>query len=240
MTTMLSRRRFLASVGGAATGVLIAGGAGAATPPKETGLSSEGLLVGHAGFQPRTTMPLPHEELPGFLSREQLARHHADYVHLVERLREAERILGQGDVDPKQYTELRRTQVQTANAVLLHELYFTGLSPTKVEPPRYIQGHMSEHMGPWETWQKDFRQCALAAKAWAVLVYDPYDDRWHDAVMDSDDDGVWVGANPLVVCDVSAHAFSTDYRDRDEYVATFLDHVDWEEVSRRYRGVDRM
>jgi Fe-Mn family superoxide dismutase len=87
---------------------------------------------------------------------------------------------------------------------------------------------------------KDFRQCALAAKAWAVLVYDPYDDRWHDAVMDSDDDGVWVGANPLVVCDVSAHAFSTDYRDRDAYVATFLDHVDWEEVSRRYRGVDRM
>jgi superoxide dismutase len=58
--------------------------------------------------------------------------------------------------------------------------------------------------------------------------------------MDSDDDGVWVGANPLVVCDVSAHAFSTGYRDRDEYVATFLDHVDWEEVSRRYRGVDRM
>ena len=52
--------------------------------------------------------------------------------------------------------------------------------------------------------------------------------------------GVWIGANPLVVCDVAEHAFAKDYPQRDAYVAAFLDHVDWEEVSRRYRAVDRM
>ena len=236
MRMSLSRRRFLA----ATTGILVVGTAGAAAPPKESGLSSEGLLVGHAGFQPRTAMPLTHDELPGFLSKEQLAAHHAEYARLVERRRDTDDALRRGEADPSHYAELRRTQVATANGVLLHELYFTGLAATKVDPPRHIQANMSEHMGPWESWREDFRQCALVAKAWAALVYDPYDDRWHNAVMDSDDDGVWIGANPLVVCDVAEHAFAKDYQHREEYVARFLDHIDWEEVSRRYHAVDRM
>ncbi len=235
----LSRRRFLASVGALATGVLAPTAVGAGAPPKESGLSSEGLLVGRAGFQPRTTMPLPHQELPGFLSKEQLASHYAGYVRLVEQLRQTEERLRAGATDEARYGELRRTQVTAANGVLLHELYFTGLATTTVEPPRYIVGHVHEHMGSWEQWQDDFRRCALVAKAWAALVYDPYDDRWHDVVMDSDDDGVWVGANPLVVCDVSPHAFANDHSHREEYVTRFLAHIDWEEVARRYRAVDR-
>jgi superoxide dismutase len=72
-----------------------------------------------------------------------------------------------------------------------------------------------------------------------VLVYDPYDDRWHDVVMDADDQGAWIGANPLVVCDVAEHAVPKD-TSREEYVRQFLAHIDWDEVSRRYRAVDRM
>ena len=53
-------------------------------------------------------------------------------------------------------------------------------------------------------------------------------------------DGVWIGANPLVVCDVAAHAYSTDYPQRAEYVARFVDHIDWETVAKRYHRVDRM
>jgi superoxide dismutase, Fe-Mn family len=238
--TFVSRRRFLASVGIAATGCLVARASNAAAPPKESGLSSEGLLVGHAGFQPRTTMPLPHDELPGFLSKEQLALHHADYVRLVERLREAEQSLHADAAEGDRYAELRRTQVEAANGVLLHELYFTGLSATKVTPSRYIEGHMREHMGSLEQWREDFRQCALVARAWAALVYDPYDDRWHNVVMESDRSDVWIGANPLVVCDVADHAFAKDYPRREDYVARFLDRVDWDEIGRRYRAVDRM
>jgi superoxide dismutase len=54
-----------------------------------------------------------------------------------------------------------------------------------------------------------------------------------------DNDGVWVGGNPLVVCDVAEHAFEKDYPRREDYVAKFLDHVDWAEISRRYKAVDR-
>ncbi len=239
MTRMVTRRTVLASTASIA-GALVARKAGAGTPPKESGLSSEGLLVGHPGFQPRTAMPLPHDELPGFLSRAQLAAHHAEYQRDVERLKQAEDALRAPDIAAARYIDLRRQQVAAANAVLLHEFYFGGLATTEVSRSRYLERNMSEHMGTLDSWRDDFTRCALAAKAWAVLLYDPYDDRWHDAVMDTDDEGVWVGGNPLVVCDVAAHAFATDYERREDYVAKFFAHIDWDEVSKRYKAVDRM
>lgn len=165
----VSRRRFVASVIAATWSAALARTGRAAAPPKETGLSHEGLLAGHAGFQPRSTMPLPYESLAGFLSRAQLLEHHAAYGRDVERLKTAEEALRDEGTDGSRYAELRRMQVAAGNSVLLHELYFTGLAPETVAVPSYV----------------------------AVLVYDPYDDRWHNAIMDSDD-GVWIGANPLV------------------------------------------
>src|SRR6266446_2115884 len=126
MSTFMSRRGFLGSLTTVA-GSLVAAELRAAVPPKETGLSSEGLLVGHPGFQPRTVMALPHAELPGFLSRTQLGMHHAEYVRDVERLKETEQRLRDPSLDGARYAELRRGQVAAANGVLLHEFYFGNL-----------------------------------------------------------------------------------------------------------------
>jgi Fe-Mn family superoxide dismutase len=237
-----SRRRVLAGLVAVAAGGAATAQARAAqgAPPKETGLSTEGLLAGRAGFQPRTVMPLPYQELPNFLSRAQLDLHHTEYARDVERLTEVEKGLKDSSLDASRYGELRRAQVTAANSVLLHEFYFGNLAPAKVDVPRYIAGHMNEHIGAMDTWAADFTRCALGAKAWAMLAYDPYDDRWHNVMMAGDDAGAWIGANPLVVCDVSDHAFGTDYRQREQYVEKFIDHVDWNEVARRYKAVDRM
>jgi Fe-Mn family superoxide dismutase len=244
--TRVSRRGLLAglalAVGGAASARLWAAPEEPAAP-REGGLSSEGLLVGQPGFQPRTVAPLPHAELPGFLTQAQLAANHDAYVHAVDTLRATEAALGKADRGAgglAAYRTLRQQQVASGNAVLLHEFYFRGLAPQPVAVPSYVERNMSEHMGSYASWQGDFTACALAARSWAALVYDPYDDRWHNVIMDDDLSGVWIGANPLVVCDVAEHAWAKDYPRREEYVARFFDHVDWDEVARRYRRVDRM
>src|SRR5882724_4531933 len=133
MASDLSRRTFMsllaAGVGGVAVG-RSAARAGDAPPPRETGLSSEGLLVGKPGFQPRTVAPLPHDELPGFLSRAQLTEHHAEYVRATEALKAAEQALASARSGPGaagSYADLRRRQVAAANDTLLHELYFRNL-----------------------------------------------------------------------------------------------------------------
>src|SRR5438045_9681702 len=97
MSTILSRRSLLVSLAAVAGGMI--GGELLAAAPKESGLSSEGLLVGRPGFQPRTVMPLPHAELPGFLSGAQLEAHHAEYARDVERLKATEQALRAPDID---------------------------------------------------------------------------------------------------------------------------------------------
>ena len=242
-----SRRAFLRSLVGAASGLAVASSSALAAgpaPPKEGGIASEGLLAGQPGFHPRTAAPLPYRELPGFLSERQLAAHHAEYTKQVEALRGIEDGLKSADRSAagvgSTYGELRRRQVASANSVLLHDFYFGGLAPAKVEVPQYVERHMREHMGSLESWAADFTACALAAHAWAVLVYDPYDDRWHNAVMHGDGGGLWIGANPLIVCDVTDHAWAMDYRQRAGYVAKFMERIDWNAVEKRYRRVDRM
>ncbi len=246
MSVNLSRRTFIQTLAIVTAGISVSSAQTVSAdtpPPKEAGLSSEGLLAGQPGFHARTVAPLPYPELPGFLSRAQLAAHHAEYVKAVEALKAAELALIAAQRDAAHvsaYGALRRQQVASANEVLLHDFYFRGLVPTKVDVPTYVRRHLSEHMGSLEGWAADFTVCANAAQAWAALVYDPYDDRWHNVVMDSDVDGVWVGGNPLIVCDVAQHAYSPDYEKREEYVAKFLDHLDWNAVAKRYRQVDRM
>jgi superoxide dismutase len=211
-------------------------------PPKETGLSFEGLLAGKPGFQRRTLSPLPFTEIPGFLSARQLARSYAAYRDDFEKLQAVETALGSATRDAsgaESYGALRAKQIEAANSVLLHELYFGNLASSAVEPARYILGNMTEHMGTLDSWREDFIACARVAEAWAVLAYDPYDDRWHDFPLGTSSASGMIGNNPLVVCDVGPAAWSLDYREREAYVRAFLDHLDWNAVASRYRAVDR-
>ncbi|MGH7906936.1 MAG: Fe-Mn family superoxide dismutase, partial [Candidatus Binataceae bacterium] len=139
----------------------------------------------------------------------------------------------------EKYKELRKQQLAAGNSALLHEFYFRNLGPVPVRPSRYLRDNMTEHMGSLEGWRDDFIACARVADSWAVLSYDPYDDRWHNAPLDRADAGGWVGGNPLVVCDVAEDAWSIDYKDREAYVTRFCEHIDWNVVASRYRKVDR-
>jgi len=240
-----SRRRLLragAIAIGSAALMRSALGLAASAAPRESGLSFEGLLKGEPGFQPRRPAPLPYESLPGFLSKRQLAQNYAVYRDAFAELSAAERELAgasRAAAEARQYAELRSTQLRAANSVLLHEFYFRSLAAAPVAPPRYVIANINEHMGTVESWRNDFVACARVAQAWAALVYDPYDDRWHNVPMSEADAGGWAGANPLVVCDVADHAWSIDYSDRDSYVARFFEHINWNVVGERYRAVDR-
>jgi superoxide dismutase len=242
----LGRREFLgaAITLGAATamrGIARADRALAPAPP-ESGLASEGLLKGQAGFQPRKLMALPHPEIFGFLSHDQLAQSYQAYRLDFQRLVVAERVLATMPRDvshDNDYGLIRRQQMEAANSVLLHEFYFRNLAVKPMRPSRYILDNLNEHMGSLESWRADFIECARIAPTWAILAYDPYDDRWHNLPVGEDDAGGWVGANPLVVCDVASHAYLLNYPARSKYIERFIEHIDWDVVAARYRAVDR-
>jgi superoxide dismutase, Fe-Mn family len=242
----VGRRQFLSAaitLGAAAAirGLAYADPAAAPAPP-ESGLPNEGLLKGQAGFQPRKPMALPHPEIFGFLSHDQLAQSYQAYRVDFQRLVVAERVLATMPRDgshENDYGLIRRQQMEAANSVLLHEFYFRNLAVKPMRPSRYILDNLNEHMGSLGSWRADFIECARIAPTWAILVYDPYDDRWHNLPAGEDDAGGWVGANPLVVCDVASHAYLLNYPARSKYVERFIEHIDWDVVAARYRAVDR-
>lgn len=238
----LSRRTVLRNAALIGIGAVAGAVSPAFAAPKETGLPFEGLLKGKPGFQPRKPAPLPIAEIPGFLSKQQLARNYTSYRDTFSKLLAAHAALpaiSRDAAHADEYKKLRIQQITAGNAVLLHEFYFRNITPVRTKPSHYILANMSEHMGTLADWREDFTACARVADNWAVLIYDPYDDRWHDAPLSENDSGGWVGGNPLVVCDVAEDAWAIDYKNRAEYVARFFDHLDWKMVATRYRAVDR-
>jgi superoxide dismutase len=239
----LSRRAFLTA--GASTA--LAAAAGLARPAradtvKEAGLAGEGLMAGAPGFQPRKPISLAHDSYPGFLSNGQLASCYGEYREAFDKLDAAEATLASASraaSGAAQFERLRAEQVTSANSVLLYELYFGNIAAAARPPSRSMRRNMSRHMGTMAAWREDFAACARVAAAWAALVYDPYDDRWHNVAMDAGGAGTWIGANPLVVCPVMHAAWEIDYHDLTSFLEAFFKHLDWRAVAARWRAVSR-
>jgi superoxide dismutase len=238
----LSRRAFLAA---GASAALAAGGRALpvrADTVRETGLAGEGLLAGPSGFQPRKPISLAHDSYPGFLSTGQLASCYGEYRQAFDKLDAAESALAttsRGASAAAQFERLRAEQVASANAVLLYELYFGNIAISTAAPSRSMVRNIGRHMGTMAAWREDFAACARVATAWVALMYDPYDDRWHDVPIGTDGAGTWIGANPLVVCPVTHGAWEIDYHDLSGFIAAFLAHLDWRVVAARWRAVNR-
>jgi Fe-Mn family superoxide dismutase len=96
----------------------------------------------------------------------------------------------------------------------------------------------SKRFGSLERWVDDFRAASLAANGWGILARDAVNGQLYNVASDLHEVGVlWFG-QPLVVCDVYEHAFYVDYQNRKaDYIGKFLQHINWDEVNRRWHAV---
>lgn len=213
----LSRRSMLYRAAAAAGAGLLPAHALARQDPTEP---RSGLVTG----KPR---PLPHEELEGFLSAEQLRWHHES--HYQGALRGFTSL----DEDP---TGHHGTRIAKANSVVLHELYFDNMGPEETTPGEASVKALASRFGSLERWMEDFRAAATASRGWAVLAYHPVNGKLYNVSTDSHDDGPpWFGI-PLVVVDMYEHSYYLDFQNRAaDYVDGFTDHIEWSEVERRLR-----
>lgn len=236
-----SRRNFVFLSSGAALGNLVVSGPGTAEGADDTGVdySQSGLVTG----QPK---PLKHREIPGFLSAAQIAPHHtAHYGGALKAFvgidAKFEDSFQKGTaIDPSAYDAMQRTKSSRGNSVILHELYFDGLTQRTEGPSKSLGDAIEKRFGSVDKWATDFIASAKSAAGWAMLVHHPVNGRLYNVVSDEHAQGpLWL-ASPLVVIDVYEHAFYIDYQNRKpEYVEKFMDFIDWAEANRRYEAVSR-
>src|SRR5262249_22301962 len=205
---------------------------------EQAGLST---LLPQSGLVTRQMKKLAYEEIPGLLTKAQVAPHYqAHYGGALKRFVALETQLdalvkGNEALGGDAYTLMQKDKINKMNSVLLHELYFDGLSVRPPDPKPDIRGAIAQRFGSLERWTEDFKACSLAASGWGMLVRDIVNGQLYNVSSDLHEIGVlWLG-QPLVVCDVYEHAFYVDYQNKKaDYVNKFVQFLDWDEINRRW------
>lgn len=137
------------------------------------------------------------------------------------------------------YNELTRRFGWEWNGMRLHELYFgnmkNGGAPLSDGTLKEILGSV---WGSVENWQKDFIGVGgMRGIGWCILAYDNDRNMAFNTWINEHDTGHLAGATPLLVMDVFEHAFMLDYGlKRADYIAAFMNAVDWDAVEGRLRS----
>ncbi|MCI0705240.1 MAG: Fe-Mn family superoxide dismutase [Planctomycetia bacterium] len=189
---------------------------------------------------------LKYEEIPGLLTKAQVAPHYnAHYGGALKRFVAIEEQMdklfaGKEPAAGDAHVFAVKDRVNKMNSVLLHELYFDGLVPKPPEPDKDLRAEIGKRFGSFERWIEDFQTCCMAAAGWGILARDAVNGKLYNVASDLHEVGViWLG-QPLVVCDVYEHAFYVDYQNKKaDYVKKFVDFIDWEEIARRWTALTK-
>lgn len=244
--SIASRRNFLFTSSGAIAGTLFAPGILQASnqdndkPTIQSTFSQSGLVTGEK-------KPLAYKSIPGFLSEEQLSPHfNAHYAGALRGYLKTDKKIQESimkdDEDDKlgssAYGALQRARTTKTNSVILHELYFEGMSSNPGELEPMVKNAIEKRFGTIDKWAEDFYNCAKASTGWAVLAFHPVSGKLYNVINDRHATGVNWMATPLIVLDMYEHAYYTDYKNNKlDYIEGFLEHINCDAVNHRFKLV---
>ncbi len=142
-----------------------------------------------------------------------------------------------------EWSEIKRRFGWEFNGMRLHELYFENIcnnqdNKNKKACNGKLKEAIEKNFGSFENFLKDFTASGkIRGIGWVILYYDQGQDRLFDTWINEHDLGHLSGAVPLLVMDVFEHAYIMDYGlNRSDYIKTFMDVINWDEVQRRFKA----
>jgi Fe-Mn family superoxide dismutase len=149
-------------------------------------------------------------------------------------------LLREGKGGTPTYAELTRRLGFEYNGMVLHEYYFSNLTPNGKGKPASgsaLLQAVEQGFGEWETWVNDFQGVGkMRGVGWAILFQDPATGRLSNHWVTLHQDGHPAGFKPILVMDVWEHAFMVDYKpsERAKYIEAFFANIDWAAVEQRF------
>jgi len=129
------------------------------------------------------------------------------------------------------YFGLKRRLSWEFNGMRLHEYYFENIALTKgnLDPNSPLYKQIEADFGSFDNWKRDFIQTGLLRGiGWVVLYFDREHNSLYNIWIDDHNTGNLAGQSPILIMDVWEHAYITQFGlDRQEYILTFLNNVDW-------------
>src|SRR2546426_7957799 len=129
---------------------------------------------------------------------------------------------------------LKREELIATNSMILHELYFDGLS-AEGEADRALRDALVSDFGSVERWRTEFVAMGKAmggGSGWVLLTYSPRDrklvNQWA-----ADHTHSLAGGAPILALDMHGHSYHMDYgAAAAEYIAAFMQNIRWDDVLR--------
>lgn len=116
-----------------------------------------------------------------------------------------------------------------------HSLFWSILTPTAGAPEGELEAALIDAFGSIQDFKVQFSEKATAqfGSGWAWLVVDNGVLKLESAP--NQDSPLMAGKTPILGLDVWEHAYYLQYQNRrPEYIASFWNVVNWNEVARRY------
>jgi superoxide dismutase, Fe-Mn family len=166
--------------------------------------------------------------------------HHAGYVRGANAaIAELERIRREGGDEVKKLRAVTLELTFHLSGHLLHELFWKCLKKNGGgDPPAgsEIGKLIVRDFGTFDAFRSQFSAVAqqVQGSGWGVLAFEPLSQRLLVLQAEKHENtGAW-GCVPLLVIDVWEHAYYLRYQNRrSDYVKTFMNVVNWEQVQAR-------
>jgi Fe-Mn family superoxide dismutase len=175
------------------------------------------------------------------ISDDQIAQHWALYEGYVKAANGLIEGVANAKAGSAPWAELKRRLGYEIDGIVLHEYYFGNLaSGSRLSPGSDLATDLGSAWGSVKAWREDFAKTGgMRGVGWAILYHDPATEGLFNWWVSSHEQGHPAGFQPVVVLDVFEHAWMVDHGagGRADYIAAFLENVNWEVVEQRHKDI---
>jgi Fe-Mn family superoxide dismutase len=216
------------------------------SPVIAVGTMSEVLRYQTAPIPPafqasETPRPLPFDpaKLPGLSERLLRSHWENNYNGSVKALsivkKRLSAAMGDKDLPPYIYNDLKREHLLRTGSVVLHELYFDNLGGGGKAGAKERET-LARSFGSFDTWEAEFRRIGAGlggGSGWVVLGLNQYTRQLENYWM-ADHAHAPAATRPILVMDMYEHAYQMDYgAAAAKYIDAFFQNINWELVAKR-------
>lgn len=191
---------------------------------------------------------IPYKSIPGLISVRALEEHFKIYQGYIDTLKRIDKVFENTSANgiPKKtewenpFRALKQAETYSLNGIILHELYFTNLTPKPIDPKGLeIEKYIKKEFGSIKQFKNCIRGSIMEARGWAVLTIDKQG-KCPIFMMDSHNEGLVYEHEPLIVIDSYEHSYFMDHgADKGVHADGTLEHLNWEEINNRFLKNDQ-
>jgi superoxide dismutase, Fe-Mn family len=231
-----SRRSFMMAAAGTAGALAIAASPASAadTPTKDLG-----AIPAFQGSDALKPLPFDPAKLSGLSERMIRSHWENNYGGSVKALTVVKKrlalALGDKDLPPYVYNNLKREHLLRTGSVVLHEIYFDNLAGSGQADASDRQS-IARAFGSFDIWETEFRRIGAGlggGAGWVVLGFNQHTRQLENYWM-ADHAHAPAATLPILVMDMYEHAYRMDYgAAAAKYIDAFFQNLNWEKVNAR-------